>query len=84
MNGRKVAAVADDDVAEAFLQVDEAPGKAKDRHDFGGDDDVEAVLARKAIAGTAETHVMSRNARSFMSTTRFQAMRRTSNPSSLP
>ena len=55
VNGRKVAAVADDDVAEAFLQVDEALGKTKDRHDFGGDDDVEAVLARKAVAGTAES-----------------------------
>ncbi len=38
----------------------------------------------KPLAGPPSATVIWRNARSFMSTTRFHAMRRTSKPSSLP
>ena len=41
-----VAGVADHDLAEALLEVLEARRQAEDRHDFRGDDDVEAILAR--------------------------------------
>ena len=51
---RLVAAVADDDVAEPLLQVLEVGGQAEDRHDFRGDGDVEAGLARKAVGDAAE------------------------------
>ena len=37
-----------------MLQVVEVRGEAEDRHDLGGDDDVEAVLARIAVGGAAE------------------------------
>ena len=46
--------VGDDDVAEPLLEVLEGRGQAEDRHDLGGDDDVEAILARISIAGTAQ------------------------------
>ena len=49
-----VAAIADDDVAEAPFEVLQILGKAQDRHDLGGDGDVEAGLARKAVGGAAE------------------------------
>ena len=39
---------------EALLQVLEARRQAEDRHHFGGDDDVEAVLARVAVGGAAQ------------------------------
>ena len=54
-NWRKIAAVADHDVAQPLLQVLEVEREAEDRHDFGGDHDVEAVLARKTVAGTAQS-----------------------------
>ena len=38
------------------FEILERPGQAEDRHHFGGDDDVEAVLARKAVAGAAQRH----------------------------
>src|SRR5690606_39668505 len=47
---RLVKAVADDDVAEALFQIMQIAREAEDRHDFGGDGDVEAGLARKAVA----------------------------------
>ena len=56
MHGLLVARVADDDLAEPRLQIVERLRKAEDRHDFGGDDDVEAVLARKAVARAAQRH----------------------------
>ena len=49
-----VAAVADDDVADAFLKIGDIVGQAKDRHDLRGDGDVEAALARKAVGDAAE------------------------------
>ena len=51
-----VAGVADDDVAEALLQVGERGGEAEDRHHLGGHHDVEAVLAREAVGASAEPH----------------------------
>src|SRR5882672_1952541 len=51
-----LARVADDDLAQALLQVLERVGQAEDRHDLGGDDDIEPVLARVAVAGAAEAH----------------------------
>ena len=44
-----VARVADDDVAEPALEILQVHGQAEDRHDLGGDGDVEAVLAREAV-----------------------------------
>ena len=49
-----VAAVGDDDVAEALFQVLQIVGKAEDRHDFRCDGDVEAGLARKTVGDAAE------------------------------
>ena len=49
-----LARIGDDDVAEAFLQVVEVLGEAEDRHDFGGDGDVEAGFARVAVGDPAE------------------------------
>ena len=54
MHGLLVARVADDDLAEPRLEIGERLRKAEDRHDFGGDDDVEAVLPRKAVARAAQ------------------------------
>ena len=48
-----IARVADDDVAEAALQVLRIAGQTEDRHDLGGDGDVEAGLAREAVADAA-------------------------------
>ena len=48
------AGVADDDVADAPLEVGPRLGEAEDRHQLGGDDDVEAVLAREAVDVAAE------------------------------
>ena len=50
-----LACVADDDPAEPLLEVLEARCQAEDRHHLGGDDDVEAILARIAIAWPAES-----------------------------
>ena len=49
-----VAGIGDDDVAEPLLQVVEVAGEAEDRHHLGGDGDVEAGLARKAVGDAAE------------------------------
>jgi hypothetical protein len=46
--------VADDDVSQPFFQVIQRCGKAENRHHLGGDDDVEAVLARVAVGGAAQ------------------------------
>ncbi len=56
VHGLLVARVADDDLAEPLLQVGERFGETEDRHHLGGDDDVEPVLPRKAVRGTAEGH----------------------------
>ena len=53
-NRLPIAGVADDDASDALLEVVERGREAEDRHDLGGDDDVEPVLTRKAIAGAAE------------------------------
>ena len=49
-----VAAVGDDDVAEALLEILEVVGQAEDRHHLGGHRDVEAGLARIAVGDAAE------------------------------
>ncbi len=51
---RLVAGVADHDVADAALEVGPRLGQAEDRHQLGRDDDVEAVLARVAVADPAQ------------------------------
>ena len=79
-----VAGVGDDHLAEARLEVGEVLGEAEHRHHLGGDGDVEAVLARKAVGDAAERGVDRRSDRSFMSRTRRQATRRVSMPSELP
>ena len=43
-------AVADDNLAQALLEVVDARGQAQDCHDLGGNGDVEAVLARHALS----------------------------------
>ena len=47
-------AVADDDVAQALLQVLHRGGQAENRHHLGGHHDVEAVLAREAVGRATE------------------------------
>ena len=49
-----LAGVADDDLAEALLEVGKVLGEAEDRHHLRGDRDVEAVLAREAVGDAAE------------------------------
>ena len=49
-----VARITDDDVAKALGQVGEVGREAEDRHDFGGDGDVETVLAREAVRDAAQ------------------------------
>ena len=49
-----VAGVTHNDVAETLLEVLQAGGQTEDGHHFGGDDDVEAVLTREAVARAAE------------------------------
>ena len=66
------------------MQVRQVGGEAEHRHDLGGDRDVEAVLAREAVGGAAEPMTIERRARSFMSMTRRQVMRRGSMPSCCP
>ena len=46
--------VADDDVADAALQVGPRLGEAEDRHQLRGDHDVEPVLAGEAVRVTAQ------------------------------
>jgi hypothetical protein len=79
-----VARVGHDDAAEPGLQVGKVAGEAEDRHDLRGDRDVEAVLAREAVAGAAEPETIWRSALSFMSSARRQTTRRWSMPSALP
>ena len=56
VTGCRAARVADDDVADPLLEVAPRLGEAEDRHQLGGDDDVEAVLARVAVGEAAERH----------------------------
>ena len=42
-------AIADNDLAQALLKIADARGQAQDRHDLGGNGDIEAVLARHAL-----------------------------------
>src|SRR5690606_35922270 len=49
-----VAAIADDDVADRFLEILDRGGEAQDRHDFGRDGDVEAGLTRIAVGDAAQ------------------------------
>ena len=49
-----VAGVADDDVAQALLEIGERACETEDRHHLGGGDDVEAVLPGKAVADAAQ------------------------------
>ncbi len=51
-----VAGVADDDAAEALLQVLERGRQAENRHDLGSHHDIEAVLARIAVGRAAQRH----------------------------
>ncbi len=55
VNRLVIARIADDDLAEAFLEVLEARRETEDRHHFGGDHDVEPVLPRITVARAAET-----------------------------
>ena len=48
--------VADDDVADALLEVGPGLGEAEDRHQLGGHDDVEPVLPGEAVGVAAEAH----------------------------
>ncbi len=56
------AGVADHDVADPALEVGPGLGQAEDRHQLGGDHDVELVLARVAVGEAAEPdhHVAQR------------------------
>ena len=53
-DGAAVAAVSDDDLAEALLHVLEARREAEDGHHLRGHRDVEARLARRAVSLAAE------------------------------
>ena len=49
-----VTRVRNDDVAQPLLEILQRRRQAENRHDLGGDDDVEAVLAGIAVARAAE------------------------------
>ena len=49
-----VVGVADDDAREALLEVVDGSRQAEDRHDLGGDGDLEVVLARNALLRAAQ------------------------------
>ena len=49
-----LAGTGHDDVTQTTREVFEVGGQAEDRHDFRGDDDVEAVFARIAVARAAQ------------------------------
>ena len=53
-NQLTIARLADQHPAEPALEVPEIGGQAEHRHDLGGDRDVEAVLARKAVRDPAQ------------------------------
>ena len=85
VTGRLSRVCADDDAAEPRFEIGEVAREAEDRHHLGGDGDVEAVLAREAVARRRRaSETIARSARSFMSITRRQVMRRVSMPSALP
>ena len=46
--------VADDDLAQALLQILEIFRQAENRHDFGSHGDIESVFTREAVSGPAE------------------------------
>ena len=48
-DGLLIARVGDDDVAETIFEILEILRQAEDGHHFGGDRDIEAVLAREAV-----------------------------------
>ena len=54
-HGALIPALGDDDPAQPLPQIVEVAGEAEDRHDLGGDRDVEPVLARGAIGDPAQT-----------------------------
>src|SRR5690606_23282660 len=49
-----VAGIAHNDVAQALGQIVQIASKAEDRHDLGGNDDVEAVLPREAVRSSPQ------------------------------
>ena len=51
---RRAPGVADHDVADPLLEVGPRLGEAEDRHQLGGDDDVEALLAGEPVGVAAE------------------------------
>jgi hypothetical protein len=84
MDRRLVAPVGHHDVAQPLLEVLEVARQAQDRHDLGGDGDVEPASRGKPFATPPSDTTMSRSARSFMSMTRRQTIRRWSMSSALP
>src|SRR5215471_2907929 len=49
-----VARVADNDVAETFLEVVKVSGETEDRHNLGSNGDVEPSFARIAVGNAAQ------------------------------
>ena len=54
IDGGAVAAIGDDHVAKAFLQISEVLGQAQNRHDLGRHRDVKTGLARETVCHTAQ------------------------------
>lgn len=79
-----VKVVGDGDVPHPFLEVHEVTGQAQGCHDFRSDGDHEVVFPGEAADLAAHADDEVAKARSFMSMTRFQMMRRTSMRSWLP
>ena len=55
-NGLAVVGIGDDDAPEPLAEVGQARREAEDRHDLGGDDDVESALAWQGVSGAAESN----------------------------
>lgn len=54
MHGRFVPPVADDDLAQPLFQISQITGQTEDGHHFGGNRDIEAGFARKAVANATQ------------------------------
>ena len=54
INWCAIAAVSYDNVAKAFFQIGEIVGKAKNRHNFRGNRDIETGLTREAVCNTTK------------------------------
>jgi hypothetical protein len=81
-HGLLLTGIADNDVAQTLLEILQRGGRQKMAMISEATTMSKPSSRGKPLPGPPREHTMSRRARSFISTTRFQVMRRTSTPSS--